>query len=77
MGWRKIPASQALTSAVVMTLPGLFGDVAYILNFGALTGLKPDTAGPFAAVLIFGTAVLLGYGLMVERAGADGRQHSS
>ena len=77
MGWRKIAASQALTAAVVMTLPGLFGDVAYILNFSALTGLKPETAGPFAAVLIFGTAVLLGYGLLVTRAGADGRQSRS
>ncbi len=67
MGWRKIDGSHALTAAVVMTLPGLLGDVAYILNFSALTGLKPETAGPFAAVLIFGTAMLLGYGLIVAR----------
>ena len=47
-----------------MTLPGLLGDVAYILNFSRITGLRPTTAGPFAAVLIFGTAVLLAYALV-------------
>jgi hypothetical protein len=41
--------------------------VAYILNFSLLTGLRPETAGPFAAVLIFGTAVLLAYALWLAR----------
>ena len=63
MSWRKAPASQSVTVAVVMTLPGLAGDVAYILNFSRITGLQPATAGPFAAVLIFGTAVLFAYAL--------------
>jgi hypothetical protein len=64
MNWRKAPASQAVTVAVVMTLPGLFGDVAYILNFQAITGLPPVTAGAYAAVILFGTAALMGYALM-------------
>ena len=68
MGWRKIAAADAVTAAVILTLPGLFGDVAYILNFSALTGLKPATAGPFAAVLILGTAVLLAYAVVLARA---------
>ena len=67
MSWRKVPPAEAVTAAVVLTLPGLFADVAYILNFSALTGLKPATAAPFAAVLIFGTAVLLTYALMLAR----------
>ncbi len=68
MDWRKAPASQSVTVAVVMTLPGLFGDVAYILNFQAITGLPPVTAGPYAAVILFGTAVLMAYALWRARA---------
>ena len=64
MSWRKAPTSQSVTVAVIMTLPGLLGDVAYILNFSRITGLQPTTAGPFAAVLIFGTAVLFAYALV-------------
>ena len=63
MGWRKAPAAQSVTVAVVMSLPGLFGDVAYILGFSRITGLQAATAGPYAAVVIFGTAVLMAYAL--------------
>ena len=69
MGWRKVPAAQAVTAAVVMTLPGLFGDVAYILGFQRITGLSPATAGPYAAVVIFGTAALMAYALWLSRRG--------
>src|SRR5512140_1052136 len=67
MGWRKTPADQAVTAAVVMTLPGLFGDVAYVLGFHQITGLAAATAGPYAAVVIFGTAVLFLYALFLAR----------
>jgi hypothetical protein len=67
MGWRKTPADQAVTAAVVMTLPGLFGDVAYVLGFHRITGLGAATAGPYAAVVIFGTAVLFAYALFLAR----------
>lgn len=70
MSWRKVPANQAVTAAVILIVPGLFGDVAYISAFNAITGLQPATAGPFAAVLIFGTAVLLAYALFVGRGAA-------
>ena len=73
MNWRKIARVEAVTAAVILTLPGLFGDVAYILNFSALTGLQPATAGPFAAVLIFGTAVLLTYSVVLARQGLKAR----
>lgn len=63
MDWRKIPPDQSARVALVMTLAGLFGDVAYILEFSRITGLQPATAGPFAAVLIFATAVLYAYAL--------------
>ena len=64
MDWRSVPVAQSAAVALVMTLGGLFGDVAYILNFSAVTGLKAVTAGPFASVLIFATAVLYAYALI-------------
>jgi len=67
MDWRKLPLGQSVTVAVVMTLPGLFGDVAYILDFHQITGLKPETAGAYAAVVIFGTAALYLYALIRAR----------
>jgi hypothetical protein len=63
MNWRKLPPSQSVPAAVVMILPGLFGDVAYIAKFTEITGLKPSTAAPYAAVMIFGTAVLLAFAM--------------
>ncbi len=64
MTWRKAPLHQSVLIAVVMALPGLFGDVAYVADFSAITGLQPATAGPFAALVIFGIAVLFTYALV-------------
>jgi hypothetical protein len=72
MDWRKAPVSQSVTVAVIMTLSGLFGDVAYILAFDRITGLKQVTAGSYAAVVIFGTAVLFAYAL-IRQTRAAGR----
>jgi hypothetical protein len=69
MGWRKTPAAQAVTAAVVMTLPGLFGDVIYVLAFHRITGLSAATAGAYAAVVLFGTAALFLYALWLARPG--------
>lgn len=71
MDWRKAPAAQSVTVAAVMTLSGLFGDVAYVLGFHRITGLAQTTAGAYAAVVIFGTAVLFAYAL-VRQARAAG-----
>ena len=67
MDWRRAPAAEAVTIAVVMALPGLFGDVAYVLAFARITGLHPVTAGPYAALIIFGNACLLAYALVRAR----------
>ena len=67
MDWRKAAPATAVTVAVVMALPGLFGDVAYVLAFPQITGLKPLTAVPYAAVILFGNAVLLAYALFRTR----------
>ena len=64
MAWRKAPLHQSVWIAVIMALPGLYGDVAYVLNFSAITGLQPTSVGPFAALVVFGNAVLLSYALV-------------
>jgi hypothetical protein len=68
MDWRKAAAGDAVTIAVVMALPGLLGDVAYILAFQQITGLSAITAGPYAALIIFGNAALLAFALWRARA---------
>jgi hypothetical protein len=67
MDWQKIEIGRSVPVAVVMTLPGLFGDVAYILDFHQITGLRAETAGAYAAVVIFGTAALYLYALVRAR----------
>lgn len=64
MGWRKAPASRAVLVAVVMALPGLFGDVLYVSAFSPITGLGTASAGPYAAIVIFGNAALLAFALL-------------
>jgi len=64
MSWRGARAAQAVTVAVVMALPGLFGDVLYILAFPLITGLRTLTAIPYAAVIVFGNAVLFAFALL-------------
>ncbi len=63
MDWRKAPAAQSVRVAVVMALPGLFGNVGYILFFPEVSGLRPETVGPYAAAVVFGNAALLAYAL--------------
>ncbi len=67
MNWRKASETDSLVIAVVMALPGLFGDVAYTLAFAPITGLKPETASTFAAVVIFGNAALFSFALWRAR----------
>lgn len=66
MNWRKAPAAQAVTVAVAMALPGLFGCAAYTLAFTQVTGLASTNAGPYAAVMLFGNATLLAYSLWIQ-----------
>jgi hypothetical protein len=61
MGWRKAQAAQSLPIAVVMALPGLFGEAARQLAFHWATGLQPQTQPAFVAAIFFGNAVLLTY----------------
>ena len=70
MTWRKAPASQAVTVAVIMALPGLFAETVRQLVFPWATGLPVQAAPAFAAVIFFGNAVLLVYAVIVARRGS-------
>lgn len=69
MSWRKGRAQDAVTIAVIMALPGLFGEVARQLVFVWATGLPLTAAPTFAAVILFGNGVLLTYAVVVSRRG--------
>ena len=71
MTWRKGRTADAVAIAVLMALPGLFGETARQAVFPWATGLRADEAASFAAVIFFGNAVLLTYALMVSRRAID------
>ena len=74
MAWRKGKASDAVTIAVLMALPGLFGEVARQIVFTWATGLPVTRAPAFAAVIVFGNAALLTYaGVVTRRAATSNR----
>ena len=70
MAWRKAQDAHAVTIAVTMALPGLFGETARQMVFPWATSLQPDTAATFAATIFFGNAVLLTYALFKARRAA-------
>lgn len=65
--WRGTPRDHAVTVAVTMALPGLFGEAARQLLFGWATGLAAQTQPVFAATMLFGNAVLFAYALALAR----------
>jgi hypothetical protein len=67
MDWRKARVSDAVSIAVVMALPGLFGDSLYVPAFSAVTGAPVADTGAFAGLIIFGNAALLAYALFRAR----------
>ena len=67
MSWRKADPSLSVVVAVVMALPGLFGEAARQLVFPWATGLAPATQPAFAAAIFFGNGVLLAYAVWRSR----------
>ena len=67
MRWRKTDETLAVPVAVVMGLPGLFGEGLRQLLFGWATGLRIETAPVFAATLFFGNACLLAFAMVKAR----------
>lgn len=65
--WRGTVETECLSVAVAMLLPGLFGEALRQVFFHFATGLRPDTQPGFAASIIFGNAVLLGYALWKQQ----------
>lgn len=67
MAWRKADPALSIPMAVVMALPGLFGEAARQLVFPWATGLAPATQPAFAATIFFGNGVLLAYAVWRSR----------
>jgi hypothetical protein len=67
MRWRRTKESEALTVAVTMMLPGLFGEAARMSLFSWATGLDVRVAPRFAATMILGNAALIAYALVRAR----------
>jgi hypothetical protein len=67
MAWRKADVSQSVEIAVIMALPGLFGEAARQVVFPWATGLPADDGSQFAAVIFFGNAALMTYALLCAR----------
>ena len=65
--WRGTSETDALSVAVAMLLPGLFGEALRQIMFHWATGLKPATQPAFAASVIFGNGVLMAYALWMQR----------
>ena len=63
MRWRRTKESEALTVAILMLLPGLFGEAARQTVFGWATGLDARAAPRFSATMFLGNAVLIAYAL--------------
>ena len=63
MRWRGTRESEALTVAVIMLLPGLFGEAARQSVFSWATGLDIRAEPRFAAIMFLGNAVLIAYAL--------------
>ncbi|HEX4105651.1 MAG TPA: DUF5367 family protein [Rhizomicrobium sp.] len=63
MRWRGTKESEALTVAIIMLLPGLFGEAARQSVFGWATGLDASAAPRFSAIMFLGNAVLIAYAL--------------
>jgi len=71
MRWRGTAHREGVTVAVLMGLPGLFGEAVRQLFFTRLTGLLPQTQPAFAATLFLGNAVLLTYAVWYARRNAS------
>ena len=67
MRWRKAPESEAVEIAVVMALPGLFGETVRQTVFSWATGMSAEADPRFAATIFFGNAILQTYAIVVAR----------
>jgi hypothetical protein len=67
MRWRGTRESEALTVAISMALPGLFGEAARQSVFHWATGLPVDVAPRFSAIMFLGNGVLIAYALFRAR----------
>ena len=67
MRWRGTKESEALTVAIAMLLPGLFGEAGRQSVFHWATGLPIQVAARFSAVMFLGNGALIAYALLRAR----------
>lgn len=67
MRWRGTKDAEALTVAIAMLLPGLFGEAARQSVFHWATGLPIRAAPRFSAIMFLGNGVLITYALIKAR----------
>ena len=66
MAWRRGNRADAVTIAVIMALPGLFGEAARQMVFSWAVDMPVADAPAFAAVIFFGNGVLMAYALWLS-----------
>jgi len=58
--WRHVPASHWASAALLIALPGMFGEAALLSHFACLMPrMRPETAGKYGAFLFAAYALFL------------------
>ena len=71
---RKIPAAQWASAALLIALPGMFGEAALLSNFASfMPRMHPETAGRYGAFLFASYALFLTIAEIVTIRSASGQ----
>jgi Family of unknown function (DUF5367) len=58
--WRNVPAAEWASAALLIALPGMFGEAVLLSRFGAfMPGMHAETAGKYGAFLFASYALFL------------------
>jgi hypothetical protein len=72
--WRHVPAADWSTSALLLALPGMFGEAVVLSRFVAfMPRMRPDSAGRYGAFLFATYAVFLTIAEIVTARASGGR----
>jgi hypothetical protein len=60
LGWRDVPAAEWASAALLIALPGMFGEAVLLASFATLMPrMHPETAGKYGAFLFVTYALFL------------------
>jgi formate hydrogenlyase subunit 4 len=72
--WRHIPATDWAFAALLLALPGMFGEAVLLSRFAAfMPRMRPESAGRYGAFLFATYALFLTIAELVTTRGASGR----